>query len=277
MRVLAIVGNFFRAKKRPTSCHRSPGAQTRRVRRFKVDLHNHCLGDPMDRLTHSIYDHLDAARRAGIDALAMTWHRKVCHDEKASAYARERGMLLISGMEAEVHGKHLVILGLREGDLPGQPTWDEVRALRARRPGVVVMAPHPFYPHPTCLNHELNGNEDSVDAVEWCALHVHWLPSRVNPNLRAARWAQRHGKALVACSDAHAVAAVGRNPSMVEAGELTEEAILAAVRAGRVSFPRHSLGLGPLLQNMTAVVTSQPRHATRWMLRRLRRRSVAPQ
>jgi predicted metal-dependent phosphoesterase TrpH len=274
MRRVEIVGNFFRAKKRSTPCHPSPGAQTGRVRRFKIDLHNHCLGDPMDRLTHTIYDHLDAARRAGIDALAMTWHRKVCDDEKAAAYARERGMLLMPGMEAEVNGKHLVILGLREGELPGQPTWDEVRALRSRRPGVVVMAPHPFYPHPTCLNRELNGNEDCVDAVEWCALHVHWLPSRVNPNLRAARWAQRHGKTLVACSDAHAIAAVGRNASMVEAEELTEEAILTGVRAGRVSFPRHSLGFGSLLRNTTAVVASQPRQVTRWMVERLRRRGV---
>ncbi len=243
---------------------------------FRVDLHNHCQGDPVDRLSHTIYEHLDAAKRAGLDAIAMTWHRKVCEDAAASAYARKLGLLLMSGMEADVEGKHLVLLGLREGELPGQPTWDEVRALRAQRPGVVVMAPHPFYPHPACLNRGLNGNEDCIDLVEWCALHTHWVPSRVNPNLRAARWAQRHGKTLVACSDAHSVAAVGRNASTVEAAELTEESILAALRAGRVSFSRHSLGLGSLVWITTAVVTSQPRHMTRWMFERLRRRGAVP-
>jgi predicted metal-dependent phosphoesterase TrpH len=242
--------------------------------RFRVDLHNHCQGDPSDPLQHTIFEHLDAAKSAGLDALAMTWHRKVCRDEAAEAYARERGMLLMSGMEAEINGRHLVVLGVREGDLPGQTTWDEVRALRVRRPEVVVMAPHPFYPHPACLNGELNGHDDCIDAVEWCALHTHWLPSRVNPNLRAARWAQRHGKTLVACSDAHSVAAVGRNASTVEAAELTEEAILAGVRAGRVTFPRHSLGFGKLLQTTTAVVASQPRSLTRWMIERMRRKGV---
>jgi predicted metal-dependent phosphoesterase TrpH len=242
------------------------------VTRYRVDLHNHCQGDPIDTLTHTIYDHLDAGKRAGIDALAMTWHQKVCRDEAAEAYARKLGMLLMSGMEAEVGGKHLVVIGLRDGDLPGKPTWDEVRALRKRRPDVIVMAPHPFYPHPACLNRAITGNEDCIDAVEWCALHTHWLPSRVNPNLRAARWAHRHGKTLVACSDAHSVAAVGRNASTVEAEELTEESILAGIRAGRVTFTRHSLGLGTLLQTTTSVVTSQPRHLTRWMMDRLRRK-----
>ena len=81
--------------------------------------------------------------------------------------------------------------------------------------------------------------------MEWCALHTHWLPSRVNPNLRAARWAHRHGKTLVACSDAHAVAAVGRNASTVEAEELSgSRRSSPRVRAGRVTFPRHSLGIG---------------------------------
>jgi hypothetical protein len=55
------------------------------VTRYRVDLHNHCQGDPIDTLTHTIYDHLDAGKRAGIDALAMTWHQKVCRDEAAEA------------------------------------------------------------------------------------------------------------------------------------------------------------------------------------------------
>ncbi len=237
---------------------------------FRVDLHNHCQGDPLDPLHHSIFEHIDVSKKAGLDAIAMTWHRRVCEDESAFAYARGRGLLLIRGMEAEIDRKHLVVLGVREGDLPGETTWDEVRALRARKPGVLVFAPHPFYPHPACLQQRLNGNADCIDAVEWCALHFHWLPSRVSPNLRAAHWAQRHGKPLLACSDAHSVAAIGRNPSTVEADELTEEAILAAVRAGRISFPRHGMEVGPFLYRTTEVVLAQRRHLGRWAVRRLR-------
>ncbi len=238
---------------------------------YRIDLHNHCQGDPVDPLHHTIFEHIDEARKAGLDAIAMTWHRRVCNDPKAEAYARERGLLLIPGMEAEIDGKHVVLVGLRDGDLPGETSWDEIRALRARKPGVLVFAPHPFYPHPSCLHHRLTGNEDCIDAVEWCSLHVQWLPSRVSPNLRAARWAHRHNKPLLACSDAHSVAAVGRNPSTVEADALTEEAILAAVRAGRISFPRHGMEIGPFLYRATTVVVAQRRHLGRWVTNRLRR------
>jgi predicted metal-dependent phosphoesterase TrpH len=245
------------------------------VPHFRVDLHNHCQGDPQDSLRHTIFEHIDEAKKSALDAIAITWHRRVCTDEAAYAYARERGMLLISGMEADVEGKHLVVLGLREGDLAGKPTWDEIRALRARKPGVLIFAPHPFYPHPSCLNNRINGNDDCIDAVEWCALHVHWLPSRISPNLRAARWAHRHGKPLLACSDAHSIAAIGRNPSLVEADALTEEAILDAVRAGRISFPRHSLEIGPFLYRAVEAVVGQHRHIGRWMSKQVSRKGPA--
>jgi predicted metal-dependent phosphoesterase TrpH len=245
------------------------------VTSYRIDLHNHCQGDPVDSLTHTIYEHIDQAKKVGLDAIAITWHRRVCSDEAAFAYARERGMLVIPGMEAEIGGKHLVVLGLRDGDLPGQTTWDEVRALRARKPGVTVMAPHPFYPHPCCLNRRINEAPDCIDLVEWCALHVNWLPSRISPNLRAARWAHQHGKTLVACSDAHSPAAIGRSPSTVEATALTEEAILAAARAGHVSFPRHSLETGHFLFRTTEVIVSQPRQVARWLTGKHRREGAA--
>jgi predicted metal-dependent phosphoesterase TrpH len=271
MERLAVIGNSSVSKKGRSLASTPRRGQYAGVPSYRVDLHNHCQGDPVDALTHTIYEHIDQAKKMGLDALAMTWHRRVCSDEAAFAYARERGLLVMPGMEAEIDGKHLVVLGLRDGDLPGQTSWPELRALRARKPGVVVMAPHPFYPHPSCLNQRINDAVDCIDIVEWCALHVNWLPSRVSPNLRAARWAQRHGKPLVACSDAHSPAAIGRTPSTVEATALTEDAVLEAVRAGRVSFPRHSLEVFTFLGRTTAAFVGQRHHFGRWVTGRLRR------
>lgn len=242
--------------------------------KYRVELHSHCQGDPVDKLPHTIYEHIDQAKKVGLDAIAITWHRGICSDPEPYAYAREKGILLISGMEADVHRKHLVVLGVEAGDLPGETTWDEVRGLRARKPGVVVLAPHPFYPHPSCLGNMLNDNADCIDVVEWCALHVHWLPSRVNPNLRASRWAHRHGKPLVACSDAHSLRTIGKNPSTVEADELTQEAILDALRAGRISFPRHSLDMGSFIYDSGRALLGQRKQIGRWMARRLQRPPV---
>jgi predicted metal-dependent phosphoesterase TrpH len=240
---------------------------------YRVELHSHCQGDPVDlHLQHDIFQHIDQAKKVGLDAIAITWHRQPCIHPEAEAYARKQGLLLISGMEAEIEQRHLVVLNVAKDDLPGETTWDGIRALRRRKPEVFVMAPHPFYPHPSCLGRRLQGNADCVDAVEWCILHVNWLPGHVNPNLRAARWAQQHRKALVACSDAHTLDMIGRNASTVEADELTADAIFAGLRAGRVTFHRRSMEIAPLLIQSTKVILSQRHQVGRWMGRKLRGR-----
>ena len=224
-----------------------------------------------------MYQHIDRAREVGLDAIAVTWHRKICADPEAFAYARERGVLLIPGMEADLDSRlHLVVMNLTEGDLPPTPSWNQIRALRARKPEVFVMAPHPFYPHPTCLGNLMTEHADCIDAVEWCALHVNWLPGRVNPNLRAARWAQKHRKTLIACSDAHTLSAIGLNASTVEADELTVDSIFAGIRAGRVTFHRRSLDLGPLVYAASKAMSSQPRHIGRWVQARWKGRTSYP-
>ncbi len=233
---------------------------------FRVELHTHCQGDPIDRhLSHSIYEHIDRAKEVGLDAIAVTWHQKIFHNPDAVEYARQKGVLLIPGMEADVDRKHVVVLNVAESDLPGEPTWAQIRTLRARKPEMLVMAPHPFYPHPTCLGKTMDEHADCIDIVEWCAIHVNWLPGRVNPNLRAARWAHKHGKALVACSDAHTLAAIGKNASTVEAEEFTVESIFEGLRAGRVTFHRRSMELSSLIFATGKAMSSQPRHIGRWV------------
>jgi len=242
---------------------------------YRVELHSHCKGDPLDtHLGHTLFQHIDRAREVGLHAIAVTWHRKVCDVPEAAAYARERGILLISGMEAEIDRAHVVVLNLSKGDLPGETTWNQVRALRLRKPEVLVMAPHPFYPHPCCLGKAMDAHPDCIDLVEWCMLHVGWLPHRVNPNLRAAHWARQHGKTLIACSDAHSLSAIGKNASTVEAEELTTEALFAGIRAGRVTFHRKSLELAPLVRQTSKAMASQPRHISRWVKAKLGKRRV---
>jgi predicted metal-dependent phosphoesterase TrpH len=245
---------------------------------FRVELHSHCQGDPVDsHLTHTLFEHIDRAKAVGLNAIAVTWHRGICDNPEAIAYARERGVLLIPGMEADMDGQHhLVVLNLAEGDLPGTPTWAQLRSLRKRKPEVLVMAPHPFYPHPTCLGRVMSDHADCIDAVEWCAIHVNWIPGRVNPNLRAARWAHKHHKTLIACSDAHTLRDIGSNASTVEADDFSIASIFAGIRAGRVTFHRRTLDLGPLIYATGKAMSSQPRHIGRWVKHQLKNRTRYP-
>ena len=68
---------------------------------FRIELHSHCQGDPVDRyLTHSVFEQIDEAKRKGLDAVAITWHRKIFDNVEAIDYARERGLVPVGGLES---------------------------------------------------------------------------------------------------------------------------------------------------------------------------------
>ena len=225
---------------------------------YRVDLHGHCQGDPVDRyLTHTALEHVDRAVEAGLDAIAITWHGRTFEHPRAVDYARERGLLLIPGMETNLHGKrHTLCLNVSPGDIPGKSKLEDLRRLR-ENPEVFVVAPHPYYPHPTCLRGTIDRHPELFDGVEWCHLHVEWLRGRLNPNERARRWARRHDKPLMAFSDAHYLKDIGKAYTEVEADELSTEALFAGMRAGRVHFTPKPLRLGYFAGKVATVIRHQ--------------------
>lgn len=203
---------------------------------YRVDFHGHCQGDPVDDLEHTIHEHIDHARACGLDAIALTWHGRIFSDASAVAYARERGLLLIPGMEADLNGRqHTLVLNVQPDEVPARATLEDLRRLR-RNPEQFVLAPHPFYPHWSCLGSVLDEHPDCFDGVEWCHYHFAWIPAAISPNERARRWAEKHGKPLIACSDAHNLSGLGKFYSEVDAEELSAPSLFAALRAGRVRF-----------------------------------------
>jgi predicted metal-dependent phosphoesterase TrpH len=203
---------------------------------FRIDLHSHCQGDPVDDLEHTIHEHIDRARACGLDVLALTWHEKIFADEAAIAYARGKGLLLIPGVETNLFGKyHTLVLNVKPGDIPGSSTLEDLRAVREKG-DCFVMAPHPYYPYFSCLGSTIDRYPELFDGIEWCHYDFNWLPSWLSPNERARRWAQRHHKPLIAASDAHSLEVLGYFYSEIEAEELTVESVFAALRAGRVRF-----------------------------------------
>jgi hypothetical protein len=86
------------------------------------------------------------------------------------------------------------------------------------------------------------------DAVEW----TYFWTRGVNFNARAARWARRHGKAIVGNSDLHDLRQLGRTYSLVDAPH-DAAAICAAIRGGRVELataPAPALQLADVLTRM---------------------------
>jgi predicted metal-dependent phosphoesterase TrpH len=91
------------------------------------------------------------------------------------------------------------------------------------------VAPHPFFPGPSCLGHRLDRHAALFDAVERNAMFT----ASLDFNRRAEQWAAEHGKPVVGNGDVHRLRQLGTTYSIVDA-EPHPDSICAAIAAGRV-------------------------------------------
>jgi predicted metal-dependent phosphoesterase TrpH len=196
---------------------------------LKVDLHLHTAEDPEDLISHDARTLVERAHELGFDALAITLHDRQLADPRLAAYAEELGIALIAGIERTIEGRHVLLLNFPSAAADVRSLAD-VAALKSRCNGIVV-APHPFFPHPSCLRARMESHAGLFDAVEWS----YFWTGGLNFNERAARWAREHGKPVVGNSDLHDLRQLGRTYSIVDS-DRSADAVCDAIRAGRVTF-----------------------------------------
>ena len=194
---------------------------------LKVELHAHTNQDPLDRISHSSRDLIDHAATLGYHALAITLHNRYYDPAADIAYARERSIVLIPGIERTVGGRHVLLINFPPA-CESVHTFDDIARLKSRSAGLVVV-PHAFYPTGSSLGRYLDSQRTVIDAVEVNAMYTRWL----NFNRRAVDWALTHGKPLVGNSDLHVLEQLGSTYSLVDA-EPHPDAICNAIRSGRV-------------------------------------------
>jgi predicted metal-dependent phosphoesterase TrpH len=214
---------------------------------LKVDLHLHTSEDPADVIAHDACQLIDRAAELGFHALAITLHDKVLTDSRLTGYARERGIVLVPGVERTIEGRHVLLLNFPNGT-DRVRTFEDLAALRSRANGIVVAA-HPFFPNGNSLRSRLVERADLFDAVEWS----YFWTGGVNFNAKAARWAREHGKPVVASSDLHDLRQLGRTFSLVFA-DPCPDAICAAIREGRVSIQTSPVPKFELVRVVTGMI-----------------------
>ena len=168
-----------------------------------VDLHMHTdhSGDcatPVEVL-------LDAARRQGLGAIAVTDHNEVSGAHEAAAKAAEYGVKIIIGEEVKTADQGEVIGLFIEERIPKGVTLQEAIA-DIRRQGGLVYVPHPFdrmhsvpdYEHMLDIVHE-------IDAVEVFNPRV----AIASFNEEAARFAAKYRMVAGAGSDSHVAQGLG--------------------------------------------------------------------
>ena len=219
---------------------------------LKVELHSHSADDPLDSIPYSTTDLIDRAATMGYDALAVTLHDRQLDLHPYAAYARERAITLIPGIERTIEGKHVLLLNFRRG-AEGVTSFEDLARLRRRERGLVI-APHPFFPGTTCLRGVLERYAELFDAVEYNAMFT----SSLNFNRAAERWASAHGRPMVGNGDVHRLKQLGTTWSTVDA-ERDPDAICAAVRAGRVQVHATPLSWAAAVSTMTGLFAADLR------------------
>ena len=125
-----------------------------------------------------------------------------------------RGVVLIPGVERTIAGRHVLVLNF---PLPlgaeRVRTLEGIGQLKTACPEGLVVAPHPFYPLPSCLGDRLDRYAELFDAVEHNALYSRL----VNFNPPSAR-SGRGSPFLRCCSSVTPFAIWARSDHAASAG-----------------------------------------------------------
>ena len=192
---------------------------------LRCDLHVHSNASadghcPVEKI-------LQEAVSRGLDAVAVTDHDTTVGAVKALAL--EADILVIPGIEVSTKDGHIVVLGTTKEYAPGKSASETIA--EAHADGCVTTVPHPFhyFRHAVGLRNRKALKE--ADALE--AYNSRYYVG--TSNRKAARIAKRYGKPITAGSDAHDCEYVGFGENIIDAEEKTVEAVLAALKAGKVT------------------------------------------
>src|SRR6476619_6405382 len=138
---------------------------------LKVELHTHTADDPVDWIPHTARQLIDRAAELSYDAVAITLHDRQCDVEPLGDYAGARGVVLIPGVERTIDGRHILLINFSAraatvGD------YGDIAGLKRDEPQGIVVAPHPFYPTPSCLRGAMADCAPVIDAVELNAMYT---------------------------------------------------------------------------------------------------------
>ena len=194
--------------------------------RLRADLHLHTR-EAEPGITYSAREMIARAAREGYRVLSITNHDTITFSDELAAYARDRGVLLIPGVEATVEGRHVLVYN---ADVAADKLRTFADLRRYRTPEWLVAAPHPLFPASFCLRERLWQEIDLFDAIEFS----HFYTPRVDFNRAAVKLASAVGLPLLGTSDSHLADQFGTTFSLIES-DLSVESVLSAIKQGRVS------------------------------------------
>ena len=201
---------------------------------LKADLHVHTR-EAEPPIKYTAREVIDRAAREGYRVLGITNHDAYTYDPELAAYASDRDVLLVPGVESTVEGRHVLIYNADVG-VDKLRTFADLR--RYRTPDWLLIAPHPFFPTSYSLRERLWQEIELFDAIEFS----HFYTPRIDFNRPAVKLAAAVGLPVVGTSDCHLDEQFGTTFSLIDA-EPSVESVLSAIKKGRVNIVSRPLSL----------------------------------
>ena len=204
----------------------------------KASLHLHTKEDFKDGalITYNIKQLIDQAVSDNFSVLAITGHEKCVVQPEHLAYARSRGVLLISGVELKIRQKHVLVLNC-DASVEAIKSLAELSDFKKNHPEIMVIAPHPNHKKSSLGLRRLEEFKNLFDAIE----HSWFYSKIINPNLRAAAWCQKNKKPFIATSDLHLIEYLNCDYAVLEINSLSVSDVFSAIRENKfvnISSPK---------------------------------------
>ncbi len=188
---------------------------------YKIDFHVHTQHSDSSSALHDI---LNAARRKGLDGVAIADHDTMQGWVKASNLAPD--LLVIPGIEVTTKDGHLLLFGVKQ--VPPKKLDAVAVSKLARQENGVIIVPHPNIPF-------LSLSEDIIRAIQPTAIETFNATIPLTRIIRKnVKLAEQLGLPQTGGSDAHSHRLIGDMYTVVEAEERSVNAVLEAVQLGKV-------------------------------------------
>lgn len=205
---------------------------------LKIDLHIHSKEDPQDRILHTAKELIDKAVKLKFDVLSITLHNHLLEDKEITAYAKKKGILLISGAEIKIERKEILVYNIKSKYLKNIKTFEDLKKLKRKFKNMFIIAPHPFFKTGECLGKHLKEHIELFDAIEYS-----WFFTKIiNFNKKAIKIAEKYNKPIIATSDAHHLKNFGNNYSLLNSKK-DIKSIFSAIRRNKIKTKSDALPL----------------------------------
>jgi predicted metal-dependent phosphoesterase TrpH len=201
------------------------------------------FGDPKDNIKHTPKELIEKAAELKYEVLAITTHKKVIFSEELRIFAEQKGIVLLSGIELQIKGKHVLAINVIQ-KIENVRSFEDLYAYKNSHPECLIIAPHPFFISGSLMKKKLIKNIDLFDAIE----HSFFYTKMFNLNKPAVKIAKKYGKPMVATSDCHILRLLDLGYTMVNA-EKNPNSIIKAIKNNQLEISSKPLSIFKLVKS----------------------------